>query len=416
MTPADHARATRRHLRTMAAVITLAAIVLGGALALDALSAGDGSEPAALDAELVVPDSGAAGDAAPAGTATPPPPATTTAAIATTTTTVPPTTTLPPTTTTGPLTTTSTRPAPRPAPMRGWLTIHGTGDVNLDPNYIPAFRSEGYAYAWTGLDDIFVEDDLTVINLECSPSPLGRPLPKTFTFRCDPEALRPAREAGVDVANLANNHGQDYGPEAMLDGRARVLANGLGAVGVGRNAAEAHQPALYDREGWRIAVLGFGGVVPAASWLAAEDRPGMADGDTIETMTAAVAAAAEIADIVIVTIHWGVELDTTPRADDIARAEAMIDAGADVIFGHHSHRLNPLGWYKGRPIFWGLGNFVWPHLSRPGATTAVARVLVSPAGEIRACQIPAFIERHGHPVLTAEPPCEEPRLSDPRSR
>ncbi len=398
----------RRFTITLAGVIAIGALTLGGALLGAARS---GTDEIAASPPVA--------EAAPAPT--------TTLALTTSTATTPTTSTTAATTTTNPSSPAGSEPATdsvirpsaagsRLAPARPWLTIHGTGDVNLDPDYIPQFRSTGYAYAWEGLGGLFQSDDLTVINLECSPSPLGSPLPKAFNFRCDQEALAPTRRAGIEVANLANNHGQDYGVEAMLDGRRRVAGAGIAPVGVGADAAEAHRPARFDVHGWRVAVLGFGGVVPAPDWIATDERPGMADGDTIETMTAAVAAAAEQADLVIVSIHWGVELDTTPRADDIARAEAMIDAGADIIFGHHSHRLNPLGWYKGRPIFWGLGNFVWPQLSPASATTGVARVIVSPAGELQACIIPAYIARAGQPVLTADPPCAAPAGTDPRTR
>ncbi len=83
----------------------------------------------------------------------------------------------------------------------------------------------------------------------------------------------------------------------------------------------------------------------------------------------------------------------------------MIAAGADVIFGHHSHRLGGLEFVSGRPVFWTLGNFVWPYLSVPSATTAVGRVVISPEGDVAACLIPAFIERSGQPVLRGDPWC-----------
>jgi poly-gamma-glutamate capsule biosynthesis protein CapA/YwtB (metallophosphatase superfamily) len=83
----------------------------------------------------------------------------------------------------------------------------------------------------------------------------------------------------------------------------------------------------------------------------------------------------------------------------VERARALIDAGADAIFGHHSHRLNPMDTYRGRPIFWSLGNFVWPDHSYEGAVTAVAEVRVSPAGKVAGRLLPAFIEDAGHPVL-----------------
>lgn len=315
----------------------------------------------------------------------------------TATTSVVTTTTLAATTTTSP-TTSSTEP-------RGWLVIHGTGDVNLDGDVIPALREEGYHHAWSGLGGLFLADDLTVVNLECSPSPDGPREPKEFVFGCDTEAFPAMIEGGVDVANLGNNHSQDHGKDAMLEGRLLLETSGIAAVGAGRDQAEAGAPAIFEVNGWTIAVVGFGGVFPHPGWFATDESPGMRDGDTIETMVEAVAAAADLADLVVVTIHWGVELDLQPRGEDRERAEAMIAAGADAIFGHHPHRLQPLEFVAGRPVAWSLGNFVWPDLSKAGSTTAVARVVVSPSGEISACLIPAFIESPGHPVLVGEPEC-----------
>jgi len=309
-----------------------------------------------------------------------------------------PTATLPPTTTTS-----TTVPPRRP------VIIHGVGDINFDTAYIPNLAAHGYEYAFEGLGGLFLEDDLTIINLECTPSLLGTPLSKAFTFRCDPAALPVARRAGVDVANLANNHGQDFGIEAMLDGRANVNRAGIRAIGTGADVAVATRPTLVQVGDWTIAVLGMGGVVPSDGWLATEDRPGMASGDDLEQMTAAVAAAGEIADYVAVSIHWMWELETEPRADDRERAEAMIAAGADMIFGHHPHRLGDLEFIDGKPVFWTLGNFIWPRLSDAGATTAVARVVITPDGRIDACLIPAFIETSGRPVLRGPAPCGEDR-------
>jgi len=302
-------------------------------------------------------------------------------------------------TTTNPTSTTTT------LPPKGTLVIQGTGDVNLDPDYIPALAANGSDYAWEGLDGLFLADDLTVINLECAPSDLGVAEPKEFVFRCPVESLASLATAGVEVANLGNNHSGDYGSEALVDGRAQLIDIGVAPVGAGVDVDQAGEPAIFEAKGWTIAVLGFGGVVPHDGWLAGEGHPGMRDGDDIPSMMSAVEAASARADIVVVSIHWGVELDTEPRAEDIARAEAMIEAGADVIFGHHAHRLQPFDVLNDAAVFWGLGNFVWPRHSVAGSTTGVARAVIHPDGSIEACLIPAFIENPGQPVLTGEPGC-----------
>ncbi|HEX9856159.1 MAG TPA: CapA family protein [Acidimicrobiia bacterium] len=305
------------------------------------------------------------------------------------------TTTAPPTTTSPPETTTTAAP-------KGRLVISGVGDTNLDPGYIPAFQAEGYEYAFSGLQDIFLDDDLTIVNLECAATTLGAPVKELFNFNCDIAALPIAREAGVEVANLANNHGADYGEEALLDTKANVEAAGIEPVGVGRTVAEATRPALFEINGWKIAVIGFGGVVPWPDWVATEDDAGMASGDDIELMARVVADAAQLADLVVVTVHWGVELDLQPRQEDIERANAMVEAGADIIFGHHPHRLQPLELIDGKPVAWSLGNFIWPRLSSAGSKTAIAQAIVAPDGTITACLIPVDIESSGHPVVQVD--------------
>jgi len=289
--------------------------------------------------------------------------------------------------------------SPSPTP-RGRLVIHGTGDVSLDPGYIGTFATHGYAYAFSGLGGLFQRDDLTVINLECAVSDLGTPVPKEFNFRCDPDALPVARRMGVEVASLGNNHAYDYGPEALLDSIRNLRRAGIAPVGAGATQDRALEPALFELGGWTVAVVGFDMVVdPYPAAIATDTKPGTAAGHDEGLMIAAIEAADAVADIVIVTIHWGVELDTEPRDFQLDLGHRMVDAGADVIFGHHSHRLQPMVVYRGRPIFWGLGNFVWPNLSTGGSTTAVAEVTVTHDGRLRGRLLPAFIEAPGHPVL-----------------
>jgi len=300
-----------------------------------------------------------------------------------------------------PVSPSATFPTPSSSPAKGTLVIHGAGDVNLDPSFIPNFEVHGYAWAWSGLDGLFKTDDLTVVNLECAVSNLGAPVPKEFNFRGDPKALPAMNMAGVEVANMGNNHSYDFGPDALIDTRKNLLANEIAPVGAGKDPAQANAAAILEVNGWTIAVVGFDKVVdPYPDAIAGPGHPGTADGHDTDAMVAAVKAAAKQAEIVIVAIHWGVELDTEPRPDDVDLAHRFIDAGADIIFGGHSHRLQPMEKYKGKVIFYSLANFVWPDFSEAGATTAVAEVTVSAKGKLTGRLIPAFIEDAGHPVLT----------------
>jgi Bacterial capsule synthesis protein PGA_cap len=295
----------------------------------------------------------------------------------------------------------ATSPSPTPsATARGSLLIHGTGDVSLDPSFVTSYRSQGYGFAWSGLGGLFQRDDLTVVNLECPVSTLGTLWPgKQFNFRGDPAALPFMKRAGVDVANMANNHSYDYGPQALLDTRANLVRNGIAPVGAGRDPAQATEAATFTVHGWRIAVIGIDEVLdPEPQEQAQPGHPGTACGHDVSCMVDAIRRARARADLVVVAIHWGVELDTQPRDYQVEQAHRFVDAGADVVFGGHSHRLQPLETYRGRPIFYSLGNFVWPNFSVAGATTAIAEVRVRPDGAITGRLVPAFIEAAGHPV------------------
>jgi poly-gamma-glutamate capsule biosynthesis protein CapA/YwtB (metallophosphatase superfamily) len=282
---------------------------------------------------------------------------------------------------------------------RGTLLIHGAGDVSLDPSQIPAFRTHGYGWAWSGLNGLFDRDDLTLVNLECPATDIVDPEPKAFTFRCDPQALLMARRAGVDVASQANNHAYDQGPAGLVDSLDAIRAAGLVSVGAGTDEQEALRAASYEIHGWTVAVVGIDQVLDPLDQVAGPNKPGTAGGHDFQLALRAVRDAAASSDLVFVMIHWGVELEARPRPYQVRQAHRMVDAGADVIFGAHPHVLQPMETYRGRPIFYSLGNLVWPRISDAVSATGVAEVIVEPDGTIRARMIPVEIVSDGHPVV-----------------
>jgi hypothetical protein len=290
-------------------------------------------------------------------------------------------------------------PATPTVPPRETIVIHGAGDVSLDPDYISTYASQGYGYAWSGLGGLFRRDDLTLVNVECPVTDDGSQLSKEFSFHGTPAALPAMRDAGVEVGSLANNHAYDRGPEGVVDSRRNLEAAGIAAVGAGKDQAQALAPAMFETGGWTIAVLGFDEVLDPLDAVAGPNKPGTAAGHDFSLMVRAVEAASEHADLVVVMIHWGVELDTQPRGYQVSEGHRLIDAGADMIFGAHSHRLQPMSVYEGRPIFWSLGNFVWPNFSTAGSTTAVAEVTITPKGRVVGTLLPAYITAPGHPEL-----------------
>jgi poly-gamma-glutamate capsule biosynthesis protein CapA/YwtB (metallophosphatase superfamily) len=282
---------------------------------------------------------------------------------------------------------------------RGSLVIHATGDVSLDPSQIPAFRTRGYGWAWSGLGGLFSRDDLTMVNLECPATDIVDPEPKVFTFLCDPRALPATRLAGVDVVSQANNHAYDQGPAGLVDSLDAIRAAGLTSVGAGANESEALRAARFEIDGWTVAVVGIDQVLDPLDQVAGPNKPGTAAGHDFRLALRAVREAAASSDLVFVLIHWGVELEARPRSYQVRQAHRMIDAGADVIFGSHPHTLQPMETYRDRPIFYSLGNFVWPRISEEAAATAVAEVTVAPDGTIHARMVPIEIVSNGHPVV-----------------
>lgn len=283
------------------------------------------------------------------------------------------------------------------------LVLHGTGDVSLDPRQIPAFRSEGYRWAWSGLDGLFRRDDLTVVNLECPVTDLIAPVEKPVNFRCDPRALPAARRAGVDVVSQGNNHAYDQGARGLVDSIEGLRAAGLGVVGAGADRAETLQAATFRREGWKVAVLGIDQIADPPASVAGPHTPGTAVGHDFGLALRAIHTAAADADLVVVAIHWGVEGDDRPTRLQIRQAHLMIDAGADVIFGSHAHRLQPMETYHARPIFYGLGNTVWPRVVE--GSGGIAEVTAHPDGSVEGRVIPVEIVADGHPVpLTGSRP------------
>jgi hypothetical protein len=285
---------------------------------------------------------------------------------------------------------------------RGPLTIQHVGDVLLDPDAHPTLGTLG-AGVWDGVRDTFAVGDVVIVNLECAATTRDDPQPKSFVFRCDLDELPRMRDAGVTAATVANNHSGDHGIPGIVDSLRNVEAAGMVGLGAGEDEAEAFAPRIVEVQGWRVALLGFGGVVPVPEWTSWGDRPGQASGYDAAAMARAVAAADEVADLVVVSVHWGEEGSFEPREEDRERAEAVIAAGADVVFGHHAHRLQPLERVDGVPVFWNLGNFVWPRTSDDAAVTAVGELAVSPDGEVTACLVPFEIDHDGRPSPTGEP-------------
>ena len=311
------------------------------------------------------------------------------------------------------------------------------GDLLLDPTLAtgrilaargPAALMPGwFALRWEA------QVDLAFANLESPTSSGGAPLAgKKYTFRADPAVVPPALLAlGIDAVSLANNHVLDYGEIALVDTFEALAQAGVGFAGAGPNSTAAYAPLLLEREGLVVAFLAFGDLTPVTPryqqiWPAGPDRPGIATLMPQETLLKAVSAARRQADIVVVSFHWGYEYADVVRAQrELGRA--AIDAGADLVFGHHPHVPQPVEVYQGRPILYSLGNLAFQP-SFPAALdmlTAVVRFAPLPAEERRAAagrtMVPVAVELYplwneGGRTITSPPQRAARLLADLQRR
>ena len=217
---------------------------------------------------------------------------------------------------------------------------------------------------FAGFSKLFKDSDIRIGNLECVVATKGSEEPdKPNTFRAHPRSLKYLRKY-FDAVGLANNHSGDFGPEAFTEMLGLLKKNGIAYYGAGHNLKEAHTPVVFERNGMRIAILGYDEFQPR-NFEADHDRVGVAWSEDEQVVRDIQAARKEWrADIVIPVMHWGWE-EPVANARQRQLARLMIDAGADAVIGGHPHQVQDTERYKNKPIFYSLGNFVFDGFSLP---------------------------------------------------
>lgn len=240
----------------------------------------------------------------------------------------------------------------------GAVRIVFGGDVMLD-------RNPGHALAhgedpFVDVAPLLASADIAVCNLECVVARHGTHVLKPYTFKARPACLSVLRQHFGAVC-VANNHSGDYGPDGLLEEFTLLEKASLPYFGGGRDKKEAHRPLILERNGRRIALLGYNDF-PPRSFEAGEHRAGIA-WLTPAAAIAGIKAARTVdhADLVIPMLHWGEELEPSPDDSQKALARSLIDAGADAVIGGHPHVSQTVDFYKGRPIIYSLGNFVFDY-------------------------------------------------------
>ena len=262
-------------------------------------------------------------------------------------------------------------------------------------------------------DRVLRDADFTIGNLECPIATTGRVLGnKLSTFRCDPRVLAVLTER-FDALAVSNNHSGDYGREAFVETLAHLKVAGIRSFGGGANLTEAHAPLWIERKGLRIAVLGYNEFKPR-SFEAGANWPGVAWSEDSQVVADIRAARKAGAHIVIPFMHWGWENEVHPGQRQRELARRMINAGANAVVGGHPHVTQGADVYRGRPIIWSLGNFVFDGFSSRESTTGwVLRMQVDRKGVVEWDTLEAHMDEAGtpHPAPGAETPCWKRRDS-----
>ena len=242
--------------------------------------------------------------------------------------------------------------------------------------------------------DFLKQGDMVFCQLEANLSLRGTPLPQArLPMRAHPDNATAIKEAGFHVVSFAGNHCLDWGQDALFDTIDVIKEQGMHIIGVGANIEEARRPAIIEKKGTRIAFLAYNSVLPMGYW-AEEDRPGcapmrawtiyepvehdqpgtpcrihtFANKDDLRAMVDDIQRARAEADVVILSMHWGVHFVPAQIADyQREMAHAAVDCGVDLILGHHPHILKGIEVYHGKVVMYSLGNFA---IEQPGAFMA----------------------------------------------
>lgn len=236
------------------------------------------------------------------------------------------------------------------------------GDVLLSSHVLNAYQNAGgiHGVLDEGYRKVIRDAGFFMVNEEFPFSSRGvQAEDKEYTFRLEPERVSMFQEMGIDAVTLANNHALDFGQEALLDSVAVLDGAGILHTGAGANLTEARKPVETVIDGQRIAVIGATRVIPESSWAAGKNHPGMLSSYDATELLKEIRAQKDEGKLVIVYVHWGIERDENPQEYQRTLGQQYIDAGADLVIGSHPHVLQGIEYYKGKPIVYSLGNFVF---------------------------------------------------------
>jgi len=243
-----------------------------------------------------------------------------------------------------------------------------------------AVKATGLKHGWdrvfTDVKPLIEAADIAFANLESPVAPIAHTGTRGEIFNAPAELLDGVRAAGFDVLSMANNHAYDQGVAGLKETLGHVASRGMLPVGAGLTCEDATAAKIVAHDGVKIAFLATADLTnidenqsadePCVFWAGDEcagddcgpDRDAIHFRPDLQRLTKAIQVAAVQSDFVILSFHWGNEYRTTPLPEYPALVPKLIEAGADVILGHHPHVLQPLERIGNGVVIYSLGNFV----------------------------------------------------------
>jgi poly-gamma-glutamate capsule biosynthesis protein CapA/YwtB (metallophosphatase superfamily) len=254
------------------------------------------------------------------------------------------------------------------------IVLNAVGDIMLAGSGTGTLARKGYDYPFAATLHELKAADINVGNLEAPITENGSEFTdKKFRFKTSPKASAALKRAGFSVLTLANNHMMDFGTIGLQETLRQLDAENILYTGAGGNLASARKPALLSLKNNKVAFLAYSLTLPAEFYAKSHQAgtaPGFAPFYREDIMKAK-----SNADFVVVSFHWGEERSTKPKAYQVQAAHQAIDAGADVVIGHHPHVLQGIERYKNGIILYSLGNFAFGSLSSSSDTSIIARII-----------------------------------------
>ncbi|HEX2947210.1 MAG TPA: CapA family protein [Clostridia bacterium] len=248
------------------------------------------------------------------------------------------------------------------------LRLMAVGDIMLGRGVGMRLKKAGdYGIAFEKISDYLKQGDVVFANLESPITSSTHSLDKKrkIVLKGDPASVSALTGAGISVVSLANNHMMDYYEKGLFDTMDILDKNNILHIGSGRNMDDARKPAIIEKNGIKIGFLAYSDMAelvfagdPYLKYSAEADKSGVLP-RKYETIKEDVEKLRSQVDILAVSLHWGVEESFTIPPEQVEFAHKLIDGGVDIILGHHPHQFQGIEMYKGKPIIYSMGNFLF---------------------------------------------------------